>query len=212
MSLKNKALLPIILIIFGLGVILATWLIYQSFVDPTAGVIVAETQHKPNDAQKSMHPVYIRKPNAPPTIATDEVDFHGNPVSLPCSTCHTDKPPNPATQSAEELDQFHKGLEYRHGNLTCLSCHNPSNYNELRKADGTALKFQEVMQLCAQCHGTQARDYHNGSHGGMAGFWDLRKGARVRNNCIDCHDPHAPAYSAVMPVFPPRDRLDSKHP
>jgi nitrate reductase cytochrome c-type subunit len=59
--------------------------------------------------------------------------------------------------------------------------------------------------LCAQCHGPQARDFQHGAHGGMTGYWDLSKGPRRRNSCIDCHDPHAPKYPAVMPVFPPAE-------
>ena len=55
------------------------------------------------------------------------------------------------------------------------------------------------MTLCAQCHGPQFRDYQHGAHGGMTGYWDLTKGGRMRNNCIDCHDPHAPKYPTVTP-------------
>jgi formate-dependent nitrite reductase cytochrome c552 subunit len=62
------------------------------------------------------------------------------------------------------------------------------------------------MQLCAQCHGPQYRDYRHGAHGGMAGHWDLAKGGRVRNNCIDCHDPHSPKYPTVRPAGGPLDR------
>jgi formate-dependent nitrite reductase cytochrome c552 subunit len=64
----------------------------------------------------------------------------------------------------------------------------------------------EAMRLCAQCHGPQYRDYKRGSHGGMTGHWDLSRGERTRNNCVDCHDPHAPAYPGTTPVLPPRDR------
>jgi hypothetical protein len=63
------------------------------------------------------------------------------------------------------------------------------------------------MRLCAQCHGPQYRDYQNGAHGGMTGNWDLSKGGRVRNNCIDCHDPHAPRYPTVTPSRGPNDRF-----
>jgi hypothetical protein len=64
-----------------------------------------------------------------------------------------------------------------------------------------------VMDLCGQCHGPQARDYAHGAHGGMTGYWDLSRGPRERNNCIDCHDPHAPAFPKVRPVFAPKDRF-----
>ena len=76
----------------------------------------------------------------------------------------------------------------------------------LRLADGAALPYTEVMQLCAQCHGPQHRDYQHGAHGGMAGYWDLSKGGRTRANCIDCHVPHAPKYQPVQPARGPNDR------
>ena len=41
----------------------------------------------------------------------------------------------------------------------------------------------------------------------MNGHWDLTKGGRLRNNCVNCHDPHHPAYPLVQPVLPPRDRI-----
>mgnify|MGYP006143841449 CR=1 FL=1 len=41
-------------------------------------------------------------------------------------------------QSAADLKVFHQGLTFKHGNLTCVSCHNPSDgYQSLRLADGT---------------------------------------------------------------------------
>ena len=67
--------------------------------------------------------------------------------------------------------------------------------------------MREAMQLCAQCHGPQTRDYRRGSHGGMQGYWDLSRGDRVRNHCVDCHDPHAPAFPRFTPLPPPRDRF-----
>ena len=67
------------------------------------------------------------------------------------------------------------------------------------------MRLADAQQLCAQCHGPQTRDYVHGSHGGMSGYWDKTKGERVRRACVDCHDPHAPAYPAWTPVFPPRD-------
>ncbi len=98
-------------------------------------------------------------------------------------------------------------MRYAHGERTCLSCHNARDYDTLRLADGSALAYRNVIKLCAQCHGPQYRDYRHGSHGGMNGYWDLSRGPRYRNNCVDCHDPHAPAYPRVRPAPPPRDRF-----
>jgi predicted CXXCH cytochrome family protein len=94
-----------------------------------------------------------------------------------------------------------------HGMLACYSCHNPDDADALRLADGTSVAYPDVMTLCAQCHGTQARDYEHGAHGGMNGYWDLTRGPRTRNNCIDCHDPHSPEFPSMQPTFKPRDRF-----
>jgi hypothetical protein len=154
--------------------------------------------------------VAIRKPAAAPSILTGTLDEKGQPVSIACATCHSTKPPNPGATLGTPLVAFHQSLIGKHGNLACSSCHNPADgYSTLRLADGRSLPFTEVMTLCAQCHGPQFRDYQYGAHGGMTGYWDLSKGARTRNNCIDCHDPHAPKYPTVTPARGPNDRFQS---
>lgn len=157
-----------------------------------------------------LHEVVVRKPEGPPRVFTGETNLAGEAVTVSCSTCHSTITPNPDIRSADQLQQFHQGLEFDHGRLNCLSCHNANNYDTLHLADGSSLPFRQVKSLCAQCHGTQSRDYHKGSHGGMTGHWDLSKGGRYRNNCIDCHDPHHPSYPQVLPVFEPIDRAPVK--
>jgi hypothetical protein len=151
--------------------------------------------------------VAVRKPDGPPVVKTGLTDSDGHPVTIGCATCHTNREPNPQARLGADLQAFHQGLKGAHGNLACVSCHNPGEgYGSLRLADGRSLPYPEVMQLCAQCHGPQYRDYQHGAHGGMAGHWDLSKGGRVRNTCIDCHDPHSPKYPTVRPAAGPRDR------
>lgn len=140
-------------------------------------------------------------------VPTGLTDLHGHAVEASCVSCHATRPPNPGNHLAADLDEFHQGLTVQHGSLSCLSCHNSDDYSTLRLADGKKVGFSDVMSLCAQCHGPQFRDYQHGSHGGMTGYWDLKRGPRQRNNCIDCHDPHAPAYTGVHPAPGPRDRF-----
>ncbi|MBA4150240.1 MAG: hypothetical protein H0X66_19190 [Verrucomicrobia bacterium] len=151
------------------------------------------------------HPTHVRQPESP-RVLTGETNFAGKPVSVNCSTCHATTEPNLELRNAADLKEFHQGLHFNHGNLSCVSCHNPGNYDTLRLADGKQVEFANTMQLCSQCHGPQARDFRHGAHGGMTGHWDLTKGSRERNTCTDCHDPHSPAYPTVMPVFKPKDR------
>jgi len=139
------------------------------------------------------------------TLATrvGEEQFAG----VMCSTCHTldiDKTP---AEYPGELEDFHTGMKFTHGTLTCNSCHNPDDRNTLRAANGKVVEFADTMELCGQCHGPKLRDYHRGAHGGMNGYWDLDQGPRTRNNCVNCHDPHAPVFPKMMPAPPPRDRF-----
>jgi hypothetical protein len=153
------------------------------------------------------HNVLIRKPSGPPVFHTGVKDARGNPVTMACAECHKTREPNPNARVGTESAFFHQGLKGHHGNLACASCHNPADgYATLRLADGRPLPYTEVMQLCAQCHGPQYRDYQHGAHGGMTGHWDLSRGGRARANCIDCHNPHAPKYPAAQPAPGPNDR------
>jgi formate-dependent nitrite reductase cytochrome c552 subunit len=154
--------------------------------------------------------VHIRHPDGAPTIKTGTFDEKGNPVTVACATCHMTKTPVAGAKVGVPLTQFHQGLIGKHGELSCNSCHNPSDgYASLRLADGKSVPYSDVMAVCAQCHGPQFRDYRRGAHGGMTGYWDLSKGDRVRNNCIDCHDPHAPKYPTVTPARGPNDRFQT---
>ncbi len=150
-----------------------------------------------------LHPVTINRPAGPPVARVQTADAE---VALACSTCHDVREPDFTNATTTDLDLFHVGLEFVHGDLSCLSCHNAEDYDALRLANGVSVPYPDVMTLCAQCHAPQARSYENGAHGGMTGHWDLTRGPRTRNNCIDCHDPHEPAFPRMQPTFKPRDR------
>lgn len=160
----------------------------------------------PAAAAKAPYKVDIHAGPSTPVVMARNATIAGNPAAVACSTCHTTRTPDLTIKSGAALKEFHQGLTYKHGELSCLSCHNADNYDTLRRADGSSLTYENTMQLCAQCHGPHYRDYSHGSHGGMMGYWDLSRGPRERNTCTDCHDAHAPLYPRVRPVFPPRDR------
>lgn len=148
-----------------------------------------------------------------PRVATGLFDLGGNPVTASCSTCHSSREPNFDNRASADLDEFHNHVSVAHGSISCLSCHNEDNYDQLKLADGSSIAYENVMVLCSQCHGPQARDFQHGAHGGMQGFWDLSRGPRTKNNCVDCHSPHQPTFPKMVPTFKPRDRfLDSTHP
>lgn len=110
------------------------------------------------------------------------------------------------------MNEFHGSLKIAHGKISCLSCHNADDYDALKLADGSRVEYSNVMQLCAQCHGQQMRDYKHNVHGGMNGHWDLTRGPRERLNCIDCHNPHSPQFPKMQPTFKPKDRFLDSHP
>jgi formate-dependent nitrite reductase cytochrome c552 subunit len=158
-------------------------------------------------ALPSKHAVVIHEPPKLTSIETHETDATGRPLRVACVTCHTLRAPSPLPTQPSSLRQFHEGLTFEHGSLACASCHDPQHPQSLHLADGTGTGMPSVMRLCSQCHGPQRRDYDHGAHGGMNGYWDLSRGPRLRNNCVDCHDPHAPKFAVASPVLPPRDRL-----
>ena len=154
--------------------------------------------------------VQIRKPSGPPRVETDVKDAHGNLVTVACVTCHATRQPNHENKAVKQLDEFHVGLPFAHGSVNCLSCHNSNDYDSLKLADGTRVEFTGVMTLCAQCHGPQMKDYLHGAHGGMNGYWDLTRGPQLKNNCVDCHNPHSPQFPKMRPTFKPKDRFLEK--
>lgn len=151
--------------------------------------------------------VSINPGPATPRVDTGVKHADGSAVTVSCSTCHTTRIPNTENQESSDLREFHQSVTVSHGRISCLSCHNDQNYDQLKLADGSPVEFPDVMTLCAQCHGPQMTDYSHGVHGGMNGHWDLTRGPRQKNNCVDCHHPHRPQFPTMRPTFKPRDRF-----
>ncbi len=160
------------------------------------------------EAYAATHPVIIGKPSGPPRIELAGMDPQGRTGSVACSTCHAVRKPNLENVSAATLDEFHRGMTFNHGKIVCYACHNPDDSDALRLADGRFVAYQNVMKLCSQCHSKQAESFAHGAHGGMNGHWDLTRGPQIKNNCIDCHDPHAPTYPKMVVGFKPKDRFN----
>ena len=168
----------------------------------------AKSVAQPSNGKK--FPTVVRPgPSAPKLLLATEAGS----VEVNCNTCHGQRrSADTANRGTADLKEFHQSMRFSHHNLSCLSCHNPDDYESLRMADGTRVEFPEVMKLCAQCHGNVYRDYLHGAHGGMTGHWDLTKGPRMRNNCVDCHHPHTPQFPKMKPTFKPHDRFLTPEP
>jgi hypothetical protein len=152
-----------------------------------------------------LHPVTIHQPTTLGVVDTSILDVNGTPVGVACETCHGPAA-DPIVVPGDNPEDFHASVTVTHGEQPCFACHDREDRSRLKLADGKTLAMAEAMDLCAQCHGPQLRDYRAGSHGGMTGYWDLRQGPRERNHCIDCHSAHQPACQGGMPVPAPNDR------
>jgi len=153
------------------------------------------------------HAVEIVQPGGVGLLDVDARDASGQRSGVACATCHEAGAEKALAQRDGHPEAMHRELTVEHGSLGCPSCHDGEQPFRLVLASGERLPIADYMRLCAQCHGPQFRDYEHGSHGGMKGYWDLRRGPRVRNGCIACHAAHAPAYPQVLPAAPPRDRF-----
>lgn len=151
--------------------------------------------------------VEVRVPAKLSGIETGRTNARGEPLRVACETCHSLREPGKLPERPEQLGAFHRRLTLNHGSLRCASCHVPGREDRLTLAGGDSVAMTDVISLCGQCHGPQKRDFDRGSHGGMQGYWDRRSGNAVKNNCVDCHDPHTPQYVGGKPVLKPRDRF-----
>ncbi len=99
----------------------------------------------------------------------------------------------------------HQDINLQHGNNRfCLNCHHPTNRNAFVDYDGSQIAEQDVVLLCAKCHGPTYRDWKSGVHGRRNGFWNTSRGSQTQLRCIQCHDPHSPAFQPMNPLPPPR--------
>ena len=103
----------------------------------------------------------------------------------------------------------HKDIVLDHGNNRfCLNCHHATNRNAFVDYDGSEIHEQDVVLLCAKCHGTIYRDWQAGVHGRQNGHWNKDLGESTKLRCIQCHDPHYPKFQPMKPLpplrYPPR--------
>lgn len=99
----------------------------------------------------------------------------------------------------------HGNIRLEHGNNRfCLNCHHSTNRNAFVDYDGSEIAEQDVVLLCAKCHGPTYRDWQAGVHGRQNGHWNTAMGERTKLRCIQCHDPHQPKFQPLKPEAPLR--------
>ncbi len=128
-----------------------------------------------------------------------------------CVECHSAAHPVKLEYTEDNAVIFpkaHRNLAaMAHGrnfrNQNCYTCHDIKQLDHLHTPDGEELKLDQATLLCAGCHGPTYRDWMAGIHGRTSGHWDRKAGPIQRQECTSCHDPHAPAFTGLIPMPPP---------
>lgn len=156
----------------------------------------------------SPHPV--RKPFVTARTTTAGFDYA-------CNSCHALMDP---PQEPRELIAEHEDIVLRHEPaMTCYTCHNREERENLNDIYGTLMSFEQSENICRNCHGPQSRDWKLGIHGRLSGYWDKAKGESRNMTCVYCHNPHTPRLEPMKPSPPPRrddfitknDHLTGRH-
>ena len=106
-----------------------------------------------------------------------------------CYTCHA------AIRAKNQRTSHHP---IREGLMTCGACHNPhdSTTPKMISAEG-------VNEKCLECHTEKRGPF----------LWEH---APVRENCLNCHDPHGTNHDRMLVSKPPylcqRCHLNTRHP
>ena len=124
-----------------------------------------------------------------------------------CYACHEKKKPPVLRFDAHQnliVPPEHGDIVMKHGqhnrNNNCFNCHDENNLEQLQTRDGRVLKLVESPPLCGSCHGPTYRDWEAGAHGRISGYWNRQLGPAQREDCVACHNPHAPAFPALKPA------------
>lgn len=118
-----------------------------------------------------------------------------------CSECHALMSSPPETD--RPLTQ-HRQIHLDHGiNNRCFNCHLREDRNAFADYRGGPIPFDQPQYLCGKCHGPVYRDWTHGVHGRTEGYWNASLGPMKRRKCIECHDPHRPAFPSLKPAPAP---------
>lgn len=123
--------------------------------------------------------------------------LHRDGDAYECSMCHDGFSGDP---NIKPLEGEHADIDFDHGlNQSCLNCHNSSNSDAYINHEGMEIPGDQSSMLCAKCHGVTFREWEVGVHGLLSGHWDDSFGPRKKLDCVQCHDPHNPAFPVMKP-------------
>ncbi len=145
------------------------------------------------------------------TVSTNHLDLVYS--RLNCAGCHRESEEVELEWDDDDIliiPPAHRQPPMRHGrfgrNNDCFNCHIPEQLDKLRTRDGKEFNLTDSTLLCASCHGPSYRDWELGVHGRRNGYWDRQLGESTRRDCTSCHDPHSPAFPAMIPGPGPHQR------
>ena len=120
-------------------------------------------------------------------------------ASYNCTECHT--------ESIEDLKQPNLGEKAAHWNIklvhasaetmNCATCHTSNDMDNLHSLTNSTIDFNYSYKVCSQCHQQEFKDWKGGAHGKQLGGWAP---PRLSNTCVNCHNPHQPAFEKRWPV------------
>lgn len=121
-----------------------------------------------------------------------------------CSVCHTKTLPElKASTKGNKKSHWDKTLNHASADImNCTTCHTADNMDVLHSLTGDTILFDHSYKMCGQCHSGEFKDWQNGAHGKQLGGWAP---PRVSKTCVNCHNPHDPAFKSKMPA-----RLNTK--
>ncbi|MFN3323491.1 MAG: cytochrome C [Bryobacteraceae bacterium] len=124
---------------------------------------------------------------------------------FPCSSCH-DVPLAQMTRREAGKRAAHWDVVIEHAGpavMQCATCHLDQDMNSLRSLSGDKVSLNHSYQVCAQCHSRQASDWAGGAHGKRVAGWAP---PRVVESCVECHNPHQPAWDIRWPAGAGRNK------
>jgi hypothetical protein len=171
---------------------LATWVALGAVFVLVLGLLAVRL---PNQPETSRAYASRSLPSEPPPLLLPAPEMSDG--YFPCSDCHEDEPVN---REVRVLEEDHEEMDFQHGHLWCLHCHDADDSDRLRLSDETLIEFEESWRLCTQCHAKKLAEWRMGVHGKRTGYW---WGPKEYRTCVNCHNPHRPPFQPLEPLPPP---------
>lgn len=119
--------------------------------------------------------------------------------SFPCNNCHNVSLSQLQADGVKELQKAHWEIEMKHASdltMNCSTCHADNNLEQLTSLTNQSIEIDQSHLLCGQCHSSQYKDWKGGAHGKSKGGW---MNPRISYTCVNCHNPHKPAFLKRWP-------------